>query len=90
MEACEYVGHPFYRGVNAIFKASALWADALYKSKCPCVCVFVRHTFSLRLTVFLPPLPEVQCPIFLDIRNPVGKVMEISGLRFEHFCSKMV
>ena len=26
--------------------------------------------------VFLPPLPEVGCPIFLEIRNPWGKVME--------------
>ena len=25
----------------AIFKASALWADAFYKSKCPSVCVSV-------------------------------------------------
>ena len=41
--------------------------------------------FSLRLTVFLPPLPEVQCPNFLDFRNPWGKVMERSGLRFENF-----
>ena len=24
-----------------IFKASALWADAFYKSKCPYVCLFV-------------------------------------------------
>ena len=49
----------------------ALWADAFYKLRCPCVClsvcVFVRHTFSLRLTVFLPPHPEVQCPSFLNI-----------------------
>ena len=74
-----------------LFKESALWADSFYKSKCPYVCLFVclfvRHTFSLRLTVFLPPLPEVQCPNFLDIRNPWGKVMERSGLRFENFCS---
>ena len=49
--------------------------------------------FSLlryRLTVFLPPLPEVTCPIFLEIRNPWGKVMEKSGLRYEHFCLKIV
>ena len=26
--------------------------------------------FSLRLTVFLPPLPEVQCPNHLDFQNP--------------------
>ena len=51
------------------------------------VCVFVRHTFSLRLTVFLQPLPEVQCPDFLDFRNSLGKIMERSGLRFENFCS---
>ena len=42
------------------------------------------------LTVFLPPLPEVRCPIFLEIRNPWGKVMERSGLRYEHFCLKIV
>ena len=38
----------------------------------------------------LPPLPEVGCPIFLEIRNPLGKVMERSGLTFEHFCLEMV
>ena len=71
------------------FKALALWADAFYKSKCPslcpsvslCVCSLLRY----RLTVFLPPLPEVGCHIFLEIRNPWGKVMERSGLTFEHF-----
>ena len=45
---------------------------------------------SLRLTVLLPTLPEVQCPKFLDIWNPWGKVMERSGLKFEHFSSKIV
>ena len=54
-----------------VFKASALWADAFSKSKSPYVCVFVcsfvRDTFSLRLTVFLHPLPKVQFPNFLDI-----------------------
>ena len=72
-----------------IFKASALWADAFHKSKypsvrlsvCPSVCLF---TFE----VFLPPLPEVGCQIFLEIRNPWGKVMERSGLTFEHFVWK--
>ena len=80
--------------LDAIFKASALWADAFYKSKCPYVCLFVCLFVCLsvcsllryRLTVFLPPLPEVGCAIFLEIRNPWGKVMEISGLTFEHFC----
>ena len=76
-----------------IFKASALWADAFYKSKycyvCVCVCVFVHHTFSLRLPVFLPPLPEVQCPNFLDIWNisngkkwsPIWKLLLIKGVK---------
>jgi hypothetical protein len=39
--------------------------------------------------IFLPPLPEIGCPIFLEIRNPWGKVMERSGLRYEHFCLKL-
>ena len=81
----------FYYAVTIfIFKASAFWADAFYKSKCPnvclSVCLFVSlFTLSYRLTVFLPPLPKVGCLIFLEIRNPWGKVMERSGLRFEHF-----
>ena len=40
--------------------------------------------------VFLPPLPKVGCPIFLEIQNPWGKVMERSGLTFEHFCLEVV
>ena len=67
----------------AVFKASALWADAFYKSICPSVCTSVRLSVCLsvcsllryRLTVFLPPLPEVGCPVFLEIRNPWGKAM---------------
>ena len=55
----------------------AVWADAFYKSKCLWVCLFVclsvRRTFSLRLTVFLPPLPEVQCPKCLDFQKSLGK-----------------
>ena len=42
------------------------------------------------LTVFLPPFPKVGCPIFFEILNPWGKVMERSGLRYEHFCLKIV
>jgi hypothetical protein len=53
---------------------------------CLSVCSLLRH----RLNVFLPPLPEVGCPIFLEIRNAWGKVMERSGLRYEHFCLKIV
>ena len=77
-----------------VFKASALWADAFYKSKYLSVCLSVRvcvcSLLRYRLNLFLPPLPEVGCPIFLEIRNPWGKVMERSGLRFEHFCLKIV
>ena len=51
-----------------------------------CVCSLLRY----RLTVFLPPLPEVGCPIFLEIWNPRGKVMERSGLTFEHLCLEMI
>ena len=61
-----------------IFKALALWADAFYKLKCPSVCP------SVCLSVF----PSVGCPIFLEIRNPWGKVMKRSGLRFEIFVWK--
>ena len=50
-------------------------------SVCPSVCSLLRY----HLNVFLPPLPEVRCPIFLEIRNPWGKVMERSGLRLKHF-----
>jgi hypothetical protein len=57
---------------------------------CVSVCVSVCSLLRYRLTVLLPPLPEVGCPIFIEIRNPWGKVMERSGLRYEHFCLKIV
>ena len=63
-------------------------------SVCPSVrvsvCVSVCSLLRYRLTVFLPPPPEVGSPIFLEIRNPWGKVIERSGLRHEHFCLKIV
>ena len=59
-------------------------------SVCVCVRLFVCSLLRYRLTVFLPPLPEVGCPIFLEIWNPSGKVMERSGLRYEHFSWKIV
>ena len=49
--------------------------------------------FSLlryRSMVFLPPLPEVRCPLFFEIQNPWGKVMERNGLGYEPFCLKIV
>ena len=54
---------------------------------------FFPPLFSLlryRLTVFFPPLPEVGCAIYLEIRNPWGKVMQRSGLKYENFCLKIV
>ena len=50
------------------------------------VCSLLRYRFK----VFLPLLPKVGCPIFLEIRNPWGKVMERSGLRFKHFSLEVV
>ena len=84
--------------VFAVFKASALWADTFYKSKCSYVCVFVCLSVCLsvcsllryRLTFFLPLLPKVGCLILLEIWNPWGKVMERNGLTFEHFCLEVV
>ena len=74
-----------------LFKASALWADAFYKSICPsvrlCVCLV---TFEVPFNGLLPPLHEVGCPIFLEIRNPWGKIIERSGLTFEHFRFEVV
>ena len=70
--------------------SSARWADAFYKSKFPSVCLSVCSLLRYRLNVFLPQLPKVGCPIFLEIRNPSGKVMGRSGLRFKHFCLKIV
>ena len=55
-------------------------------SVCLSVCLSVCSLLRYRLNVFLPPLPKVGYPIFLEIRNPWGKVMERSGLRLEHFC----
>ena len=136
--------------LDCIFKASALWADAFYKSICPSVRLFTfevpfRRLFAptswswmsksfrdseslgknkwrngLRFEIFrgvkslpkkkvfgqicltdqdffvlvvltlfnglFPPLPEVQCPNFLDFWNPWGKVMERSGHGFQNFC----
>ena len=53
---------------------------------------FFSHffTFEVPFNDLLPPLPDVGCPIFLEIRNPWGKVMERSGLTFEHFCFEVI
>ena len=63
-----------------IFKATAIRADAFYKSKCPSMCLFLCSLLRYCLNVFLPPLPKVGYPKFLEIQNSWGKVMERSGL----------
>ena len=58
----------------------------VHPSVCPSVCSLLRY----HLNVIFPPLPQVGCTIFLEIRNPWGKVMEKNGLRLEHFCLEVV
>ena len=58
---------------------------SISRNVCLRVCVSLCSLLRYLLNVFLPPLSEVGCPIFLEIRNPWGKVMERSGLRFEIF-----
>ena len=67
-----------------IFKASTLWANAFYNSKCPYVYLSVCSLIEVPFKRLLPPLPKIGCPKFLKIQNPWGKVMERSGLTFEH------
>ena len=42
---------------HAIFKASALWADAFYKSKCPSVCPSVRVSVCVSVCLFTFEVP---------------------------------
>ena len=66
---------------NFFLKASALWADAFYKSiypnvcvsVCVCVCLF---TFDAS---FWPNFSKSDVQKNLEIRNTWGKVMERSG-----------
>ena len=63
---------------NTHFKASALWADAFYKSKCPSVCVFVRpcvclFTFEVPFNgLFAPTSQSRMSDIFRDLES-LGK-----------------
>jgi len=74
----------------ASYNAALQVAPPPFLSVCVSVCVSVCSLLRYRLTVFLPPLPKVGCPIFLEIWNPWGKVMERRGFRYEHFCLKIV
>ena len=54
---------------------------------CFCVvCVFVPFSCTRFWCLF----PEVGCPKSLEIQNLLGKVLERSGLRIEHFCWEVV
>ena len=56
-------------------------------SVCPCVCVFTFEVPFKRL--FAPTSRSRMSNIFRDSES-LGKVMERSALRFEHFCLKIV
>jgi hypothetical protein len=53
------------------------------------VCVRL-FTFEVPFQRLFAPLPKVGCPEFIEIRNSWGKVMERSGLRYEHFYLEVV
>ena len=78
-----------------VFKASALWADAFYKSKCPSVCpsvcLFVcLFTFEVPFNgLFGPTSRNRMSNIFRDLES-LGKSNEKKCLTFEHFCLEMV
>jgi hypothetical protein len=76
-------------GKSNVKKWSQIWTFLFENCrKSPRKKKFFLSLFSLlryRLLVFLPPLPKVGCPIFLEIQNPWGRVMEKSGLRYDNF-----
>ena len=78
-------------GSPYILVKSALWAKAFYNLKCTCVypfvCLFVRlFTFEVPFKrLFVPTSWSRTSKVFLRIRNPWGKIIERSGLRFENF-----
>ena len=72
-------------------KKTVKGSEKVWRTNTPFNSLFAPTSWeTLRLTVFLPPFSEVQCPIFLNIQNPWKKVVERSGLKFQHFCSKLV
>ena len=82
--------HHFYK----LFKASASWpmlSISLFAHMCVClsVCLCV-HFLRYHLNFFFPPHAEVGCLIFLEIRNPWGKIMKRRGLRIKKILLKGV
>ena len=57
----------------SLFKASALWADAFYKSKCPFVCLSVRP--FVRLFTFEVPFKRLFAP---TSQNQTSKIFRDS------------
>ena len=77
----------FFPLCSLILKASALWADALYKSKCPsvhlsvcpCVCVF---TFKVPLKRFFAPTSQSRMSkVFRDSESRIGKKLLTKGVK---------
>ena len=66
------------RTIRIVFKASALWADAFYKLKCPCICLSVcLFTFEVKFKrLFAPTSPSWMLKKFRDsesLGNSNGK-----------------
>ena len=93
----ERIADPIYQfpDQSALFKASALWANAFYKSKCPSACVSICP--SVCLLTFEVPFNGLLAPtyqswmsnIFRDSES-LGKSNGRNGLTFEHFCLEVV
>ena len=63
---------------TTIFKASALWADAFYKSKCPSVCLCVRlcvclFTFGVPFNGLLAPTSRSRMSNIFRDSESLGK-----------------
>ena len=68
-----------------------LGLESVCLSLCMSVCLSVCPLFMYQIfRPILPPLPKVECPKVVEIRNPWGKDLERSGLRIKHFCWEVV
>ena len=68
--------------VQIIFKASALWADAFYKSKCPSVCPSVRLSVRLSVCLFTFEVP------FKRLFAPTSRSRMSNSFRDSEFLGK--
>ena len=91
LSSCFSWGRGKGRGVVVwIPQFSSNWPTGPIRSSSRDVRLFDVPFHVLDLRPILLPFPEVECPKFLEIRNPWGKVLERSGLRIEHFCWEVV